>query len=63
MQIMECDHILTGKHNVKLEDGEDVAANQLEGEVKLADLIWVKISGGSWWPAQVFEMLYFLIVL
>ncbi|XP_068312560.1 uncharacterized protein [Pyrus communis] len=51
---MECDHPSTGKHN-KLEDGEVVAANQLEGEVKLADLIWVKISGGSWWPAQVVD--------
>ncbi|KAM1574308.1 hypothetical protein COP1_044181 [Malus domestica] len=52
---MECDHISTGKHNVKLEDGEVVAANQSEGEVKLADLIWVRISGASWWPAQVVD--------
>lgn len=40
----------------------DVAGNQLGGEVKVADLIWVETHGHSWWPAQVFQMLYFLVV-
>ncbi|TXG52678.1 hypothetical protein EZV62_021847 [Acer yangbiense] len=32
-----------------------VKARQLEGNVGLGDLIWVKLRGGSWWPAQVFD--------
>ena len=35
-------------------DGEEeFAALQLEGEVSLGDLIWVKLHGNSWWPALV----------
>ena len=33
---------------------EEIATNK----VTLGDLIWVKHDGGSWWPAQVFEILF-----
>ncbi|KAH7567670.1 hypothetical protein JRO89_XS07G0117300 [Xanthoceras sorbifolium] len=35
--------------------GKKVKAKQLEGEVALGDLLWVKLYGDSWWPAQVFD--------
>lgn len=35
---------------------EKVVADQ----VTWGDLIWVRLNGGSWWPAQVFEMLFSL---
>lgn len=60
---MKSKHLSTGKDRIDVKDEEDVAASQLGGEVKVADLIWVKINGGSWWPAQVFEMLYLLVVV
>ncbi|KAH0989121.1 hypothetical protein GBA52_000604 [Prunus armeniaca] len=52
---MKSKRLSTGKDRIDVKDEEDVAANQLGGEVKVADLIWVKINGGSWWPAQVVD--------
>ncbi|ONI35338.1 hypothetical protein PRUPE_1G530900 [Prunus persica] len=52
---MKSKHLSTGKDRIDVKDEEDVAANQLGGEVKVADLIWVKIDGGSWWPGQVVD--------
>ncbi|KAL6297131.1 hypothetical protein ACE6H2_005273 [Prunus campanulata] len=52
---MKSKHLSTGKDRIDVKVEEDVAANQLGGEVKVADLIWVKINGGSWWPAQVVD--------
>ena len=60
---MKSKRLSTGKDRIDVKDEEDVAANQLGGKVKVPDLIWVKINGGSWWPAQVFEMLYLLVVV
>ncbi|XVF39631.1 hypothetical protein PTKIN_Ptkin01aG0049200 [Pterospermum kingtungense] len=34
---------------------EESAALQLEGDVSLGELIWVKLRGNSWWPAQVVD--------
>ncbi|XP_044474894.1 histone H3-lysine(4) N-trimethyltransferase ATX1-like [Mangifera indica] len=35
--------------------GKKAAAMKLEREVKLGDIIWVKLQGKSWWPAQVVD--------
>lgn len=35
--------------------GKKAAAMKLEREVKLGDIIWVKLQGKSWWPAQVYK--------
>ncbi|KAJ0026092.1 hypothetical protein Pint_08465 [Pistacia integerrima] len=35
--------------------GKKVAAMQLEREVMLGDIIWVKLQSNSWWPAQVVD--------
>ncbi|KAK9930290.1 hypothetical protein M0R45_027330 [Rubus argutus] len=50
---MKSRHLVTGKSREKMGNAYDVAGNQLGGEVKVADLIWVETHGHSWWPAQV----------
>lgn len=40
-------------HVVNEEEGK--AVDQLKGKVMHGEFIWVKLSGSSWWPAQVFE--------
>lgn len=57
---MERKCLENGKSHVSKEGGEEVSANQLGVGVKPADIMWVKIQGGSWWPAQVYVMLFFL---
>ena len=39
-----------------VEEEEEKAADQLRGKVIPGDLIWVRLGGLSWWPAQVFEL-------
>ncbi|KAK2659899.1 hypothetical protein Ddye_006432 [Dipteronia dyeriana] len=47
---------VAGGESIDGDGGEKkVKATQLEGNVALGDLIWVKLRGGSWWPAQVFD--------
>ncbi|XP_015885974.3 uncharacterized protein LOC107421278 isoform X2 [Ziziphus jujuba] len=48
-------HLANGKNNANKEGGEKVSANQVGGDVKPADVIWVKIHKDSWWPAQVVD--------
>lgn len=40
------------------EKREVVADDPLLEEVKLADIIWMKIRGHPWWPAQVCNIFY-----
>lgn len=47
----------SGKGQFRQQRGaEKVVADQ----VTWGYLIWVRLNGGSWWPAQVFEMLFSL---
>ncbi|KAL7175857.1 hypothetical protein ACSBR2_029437 [Camellia fascicularis] len=36
-------------------DGDEAAVKHLSEEVVLGDLIWVRLRGSSWWPAQVVD--------
>lgn len=36
-------------------DGKEVADNQFRREIVFGDMIWIKLHGSSWWPAQVCE--------
>lgn len=47
---------LTSSRSNICEEGEEGVTNQVSREVKLGDLIWVRLRGSSWWPAQVSEM-------
>lgn len=59
---MKRKHLANGKNNANKEGGEEVSANQVGGDVKPADVIWVKIHKDSWWPAQVCAELCFYIL-
>lgn len=48
--------------HVSKKGGEEVSANQLGVGVEPAVVMWVKIHGGSWWPAQVCAVLCFLFM-
>lgn len=36
-------------------EASECGLNQLSKEFTLGDIVWIKIHGGSWWPAQVPE--------
>ncbi|KAF8404702.1 hypothetical protein HHK36_009590 [Tetracentron sinense] len=47
---------LTTKRNYLNKDGgKESMVDQLRGEVMLGDVVWVRLGGCSWWPAQVVE--------
>ena len=58
---MERKRLESGKTQVRKKGGEEVSANQLGGGFKPADVLWVKIHRGSWWPAQVCAALCLLV--
>ncbi|XAR48500.1 Histone-lysine N-methyltransferase [Bertholletia excelsa] len=47
--------ISSNRSNADKEGQADAAVNQLDQEVVLADVIWVRLQGPSWWPAQVVD--------
>lgn len=51
---MEGTHLASTKTDASKEGGNGVA-NPLRGEIMLGDLIWVRPSSSSWWPAQVVD--------
>ncbi|XP_052191519.1 uncharacterized protein LOC127800760 isoform X3 [Diospyros lotus] len=50
---MKSTHLSSNGSSADKGDGREAAVNQLSEEVVLGDLIWVRIHGSSWWPAQV----------
>lgn len=42
---------------------EEAAKNQLCKDVAIGDVIWVKLNGSSWWPAQVCESLQHIAII
>ncbi|XP_021643127.1 uncharacterized protein LOC110637370 isoform X1 [Hevea brasiliensis] len=50
---MEVKRCSSSKSHDRDHGGERVAAEHLERVPKLGEVIWVKLSGGSWWPAVV----------
>lgn len=52
-QTMRVNRVAGGKSHEGDGGGKKIEAKQLEGEVVVGDLIWVKLHGDSWWPAQV----------
>lgn len=44
-----------GKENIEKNSTEDDAKNHLSIDTAPGDVIWVKLSESSWWPAQVCE--------
>uniref|UniRef100_A0A251J599 PWWP domain-containing protein n=1 Tax=Manihot esculenta TaxID=3983 RepID=A0A251J599_MANES len=52
---MEVKGCTSSKSHDRDDCGERVAAEHLKGVPKLGGIIWVKLSGGSWWPAVVVE--------
>ncbi|KAA8538175.1 hypothetical protein F0562_027783 [Nyssa sinensis] len=52
---MKGKHLVSNQSFVDKEGGDAAAATQLNGEVILGDLIWIRLFGTSWWPAQVVD--------
>lgn len=52
---MKGKHLANRKGDVVKEE-EEKAADHFRGKVIAGDLIWVRLRGLSWWPAQVFEL-------
>ncbi len=50
---MEGKSCSSSKSHDRDDGGERVAAVQFEEVPKLGEVIWVKLSDGSWWPAVV----------
>lgn len=56
-QTMKSKHLRSGISQISKKGVEEDAATR----VTRGDLIWVRLNGGSWWPAQVFEILCILV--
>lgn len=57
---MESKHLASSNCQILKEDEVeivDIETNEGRGDVLFGDMIWVKLHGQSWWPAQVCEML------
>lgn len=42
--------------NSNRSNGANVSVNKRSGNVGLGDMIWVRLRGSSWWPAQVVDV-------
>ncbi|CAK9186603.1 unnamed protein product [Ilex paraguariensis] len=52
---MEVETQASNRSSVEKECEEEAAVNQATREVNFGDLIWVRLHGSTWWPAQVFD--------
>lgn len=54
---MKKNHLSSTRSSVAGISGKEGTSTQSKGEVVPGSLIWVRLNGDSWWPAQVCEML------
>ncbi|XP_048130791.1 uncharacterized protein LOC115739525 [Rhodamnia argentea] len=52
---MKKNHLSSTRSSVAGNSGKEGTSTQLKGEVLPGSLIWVRLNGDSWWPAQVVD--------